>query len=149
MEVFRIVQAQYAKSFNASGCANRWNKKDEWVLYAGASRSLASLELLVHQGQALPKPDSCVMVISIPDDAAFMSSINPKQLPANWRSLNAYPILQKLGSQWYQAQSTLVLKIPSVIIPNEFNYAINTKHPDFKKHIKKVRIESFFWDERL
>jgi RES domain-containing protein len=149
MEVFRIVQAHFANKLSASGFANRWNRKEEWVLYASASRSLASLELLVHQGQSLPKPNARIVVISIPDDDLFITSIQTKQLPAHWRSVHAYADLQKIGSAWYQQQTSVLLKIPSVIVPNECNYVINTQHPHFKKQIKYVRSEPYFWDERL
>ena len=89
------------------------------------------------------------MVISIADDDYLIKQIKIKDLPTNWRSLAAYSVLQKIGSGWYNKQESLVLKIPSAVIPLEHNYIINTKHPDFDVKIKMVRTEDYFWDSRL
>lgn len=88
------------------------------------------------------------MVISIPDDASFINEISQSDLPDDWRKMSAYPALQKRTSTWYTKQETLVLKVPSVIIPQESNYIINTEHPDFKQ-VKLIQLEDYFWDTRL
>ena len=149
MEVFRITKAEYAGTLTASGVKNRWNKVGEFVIYAGSTRSLATLESVVHKGGIIPSVPYKVVVISIVDDNKLVRQIQIKELPDNWRKMDAYPMLQEIGSNWYTTQETLVLKMPSVVIPQEYNYAINTEHPDFKKNIKKVRAENYFWDDRL
>ena len=148
MEVFRIIKEKYASQLSASGVENRWNKTGEFVIYTGASRSLSTLELIVHRNAVVPEIDYRVMVISLPDDDKFYTQLLIKNLPGNWRSMSAYAKLQQTGSQWYLQQSSLILKVPSVIIPNEYNYIINTKHPDYNQ-VKLVRIEKYFWDDRL
>jgi RES domain-containing protein len=74
-----------------------------------------------------------------------------KDLPKNWRDTGGYPELQKLGSEWYHSNRSLVLKVPSAVIPKEYNFLINTNHPDFnnQEKISLVRNEDYFWDERL
>lgn len=89
------------------------------------------------------------MIISIADEESLYSNIFQADLPKEWRSLDAYPELQLLGSKWYQSNSSLVLKVPSAVIPNEYNFLINTNHPDFESKISLVRTEDYFWDERL
>lgn len=64
-------------------------------------------------------------------------------------TIEAYVGLQEIGSKWYNSLETLVLKVPSSIIPQEHNYIINTKHPLFQTHIKLESIEDFAWDKRL
>ena len=149
MEVFRICAEPFSKSLAASGTANRWNMKGQFVIYAGSTRSLSTLELIVHKASVVPAIRYKVMVISIADNDSLFNQIYSKDLPLNWRSLPAYSQLQKIGSDWYTSRETLLLKIPSAIIVNEYNYAINTTHPDFKKHVKLVRTEDYFWDLRL
>lgn len=63
--------------------------------------------------------------------------------------MNAYPDLQKIGSNWYQNKESLVLKVPSAVIPKEYNYVINTNHFEFATKVSLVRTEDYFWDERL
>ena len=38
-----------------------------------------------------------------------------------------------IGDDWFYRQDSLVLQVPSAIIPNEYNYIINTQHKQFKK----------------
>ena len=149
MEVFRISKEEYAASLTSSRAANRWNLKGQNVIYTGSSRSLSSLELVVHKGSVKPILVYKVMVISIAADDYLTRQILIKDLPANWRSLAAYSNLQSIGSQWYIEQQSLILKVPSAIIPFEYNYMINTEHPDFNKKISLVRVEEYFWDSRL
>jgi RES domain-containing protein len=149
MEVFRISREEYSTSLSCSGSANRWNLKGQNVLYAGSSRSLSSLELIVHKGAVKPALRYKVMVISIADDDYLTKQIQIKDLPTNWRSIAAYSNLQSIGSDWYTAQESLLLKIPSAIIPFEYNYMINTEHKDFLSKVSLARTEEYFWDSRL
>lgn len=149
MEVFRISKEEYAKSLSSSGSPNRWNLKGQLVLYAGSSRSLASLELIVHKGAVKPSFQYKVMMISVADNDYLVKQIKINNLPSNWRSIAAYSDLQSIGSEWYNKQESLILKIPSAVIPFEFNYVINTEHPEFNSKVSLVRIEDYFWDSRL
>ncbi len=149
MEVFRISKEIYARTLRASGSANRWNTKGQQVIYTGSSRSLSSLELVVHRGSIQPASTYKVMVISIADDDHLIKQIQSKDLPADWRTLAGYYALQKIGSNWYNSQETVVLKVPSAIIIYEYNYIINTEHPDFGPNVQLVRTEDYFWDSRL
>ena len=149
MEIYRISSSKYAKKLTASGSANRWNIFGQKVIYAGSSRSLSTLELIVHQGSVKTGISYKVMVINVADEDHLIRQIMINDLPKNWRELNAYPKLQKIGSDWYQSQDSLLLKVPSAVIPKEYNYIINTEHPEFMQCVQLVRIENYFWDKRL
>lgn len=149
MEVFRISKEIHARTLSSSGSANRWNTKGQQVIYTGSSRSLSSLELVVHRGSIQPGSIYKVMVISIADEDYLVRQIQVKDLPSNWRTLAGYSALQTIGSTWYNSQETLVLKVPSAIIIYEYNYIINTEHPEFSRKIQFVRTEDYFWDSRL
>jgi RES domain-containing protein len=149
MELFRIAHKKYAGSLTSSGAANRWNVSGQYVIYAGASRSLSTLELVVHRSSINPIGTYKVMLISVADDDRLVSQIQIGDLPSDWRTMAAYPILQQVGGDWYNSKETLLLKIPSVVIIQEYNYLINTKHPDFLKLVKLVRTEDYFFDPRL
>lgn len=149
MEVFRISKEKYASKLTSSGSANRWNVNGQHVLYVGSSRSLSTLELIVHRGSVVPSLAYKVMVISVADNDSLVRQIQLADLPNNWRKMSAYSTLQKIGSDWYEKQESLLLKVPSAIIPKEYNYVINTEHPDFRDNVSFVRTETYFWDERL
>lgn len=148
MEVFRIVKAEFSHSLTTSGRANRWNRKGQNVLYASTSRALATLEQLVHLGSVRPDTDWRVMVISLPDQEAFHHSIYMRDLPQDWRQLSSYTHCQRLGADWADRRTSLILHLPSAVVPMERNVAINADHPDFLEQVKLVRTEPYFWDER-
>jgi len=52
------------------------------------------------------------MVISIADEDELFYTLPQTKLPKNWRTLEAYPTLQKFGSDWYTDNNFLVLKVP-------------------------------------
>lgn len=149
MEVYRISHKDYSIVLSSSGSSNRWNYEGEYVIYTGSSRSLSTLELIVHRNSIKKLPDYEMMILSIADEDNLMEQIPIKKLPANWRSFTSYFKLQKIGSAWYKKQSSLVLKVPSALIPKEYNYIINTKHPTFNTNVLLVRNEEYFFDERL
>ena len=149
MEVYRISSKRYAQKLAASGSANRWNKRGELVIYAGSSRSLATLELVVYRNAIKPEIDYRVMIISIADSDTLVKNLTTNELPDNWRKFEAYPALQNIGSEWHTSRETLILKVPSAVIPYEHNYIINTEHEDFNANVQLVSTEDYFWDDRL
>lgn len=149
MEVYRLVRSKFAGTITASGRANRWNRESEHVLYAASSRSLAALEQLVHLDQASLADTYSILVLSVNEKQYPLQSISVNQLPANWKHFQSIPDLQGIGSSWYKNQSSVLLRVPSIIIEQEKNYLINTRHPDFKRCVKLVRTEKYGWDRRL
>jgi len=149
MEVYRIARDIYAQQMSTSGVAGRWNMDQQYVLYTGSSRSLSTLELVVHRSSIKPSFQYKIMVISIADEAHLYHSVALDALPPNWRTIHAYAELQKIGSLWYTSKKSLVLKVPSVVIPNEYNYIINALHPLFDEKVQLKQLENFYWDERL
>lgn len=83
------------------------------------------------------------------DEDSLYREIKTRDLPANWRTISAYATLQKIGSEWYRSKQSLILRVPSAVIPQEYNCIINTRHPDYQGKIHLVRTEPYFWDQRL
>lgn len=149
MFVYNIRKAKYADSLSASGVANRWNKNDEFVIYTGGSRALSTLELVVHRSSISIDNSYKLLVIELNCKESEILEVNESLLPKNWQSVEAYPKLQEIGSDWYQNFEYLVMRVPSAIIPKEYNYLLNTRHPDFKKKVKIKELENYEWDNRL
>ena len=146
MEVFRMVHERYAHGLFASGRPGRWNEADQFVIYASSSRALATLEMIVNRASIKGDSSHRVLVINIPDAYA---GISETELPPNWRSLSAYADMQAIGSRWYSTLKSPVLSVPSAVIPQEQNFLINTRHPEFQLEIRLLAVESYFWDIRL
>jgi len=150
MLVYRISKAKYTKKLEASGVANRWNKAGQYVIYSSGSRALASLELVVHRSSIVQSETYKVMVIDIPaENTALVQEINHSILPPGWNTLAFYPRLQEIGNEWYKNNEGLILKVPSALIPQEYNFIINTNHDLFSSKVKLIGLEDFYWDGRL
>lgn len=149
MIVYRIAQAKYANDLFASGRANRWNISGDYVIYASTTRSLATLELLVHRsGFNMIGVDYKVMLINIHKKASI-HTLDSKDLVKDWRNMRGYADTQEIGHSWVEKRKDLILKVPSAVIPQEYNFIINTEHPLFKEQIKLSKNEPYAFDNRL
>ena len=147
MKVFRITLKKWSKKLQASGLPGRWNSKGKFVIYTSNSRALASLENLAHRsGEGLNRLFS-TMVIEIPSKIRI-EEITATKLPLNWYKYENYLACQAIGDDWLENGKFCVLKVPSAIIKNEFNYLINPNHPDFIR-IEILTTEIFEFDPRL
>ncbi len=147
MIAYRLAKARYADALLSSGVANRWNRSKQYVIYTSQSVSLCALELLAHTNGIRPVDPFKIMLIDIAGDS--MDDLKPDDLPINWYSLSAYSQTQTIGSIWYESNRSLVLKVPSAVIPTEYNFVINTSHPDFNEKVKLLEVQNFFWDTRF
>lgn len=147
MEVYRIALAKYAGELMASGRAARWNSNDVNVIYTSGSQALACLENVVHRSSLGLNALFKVMSIEIPDELS-VETIAIEELPENWKSFDSVYKTQQLGDSWARSLTSPILKIPSSIIPAEFNFLINPLHPDFKL-IKLLKSDAFIFDMRI
>lgn len=56
--------------------------------------------------------------------------------------------LKMLGAKYLIEKKNLAIRVPSALLPSEFNIVINTSHIDFGK-IKVMKTEAFAFDARL
>lgn len=149
ISVYRIAKDSYINDLTGTGAKSvggRWNFKGVAVLYTSSSVSLCVLECLAHFPAAFAPKDMAMASISIPDNQ--ISEINNTDLPENWRSVPSPRILKEMAYQWVKTQESLVLKVPSIIVPQEFNYIINPLHQDFQKVIL-TEVTPFAFDNRV
>jgi RES domain-containing protein len=53
-----------------------------------------------------------------------------------------------MGDEFIKQNQSLLLKVPSAVIHEEYNFLVNPLHPDFKK-VKLTKTKSFWPDKRL
>jgi RES domain-containing protein len=146
MEVFRISSAKWAGILQSSGRAARWNSNNIFITYTASTRALSCLEMLVHlSGEHIKMPFK-LSVIYIPDNLPVENFTGFYK--KDWAEFEYYHDCQLIGDEWAKSQRTCILRVPSAIIKNEFNYLINPQHPDFKL-IKVIELEDFEFDMRL
>jgi len=78
-----------------------------------------------------------MLQLSVPD-RFIKETVSVDTLPEDWRDHPPVEATRQFGNEWVKTGETLILKVPSVIVPSEFNYLINPNHKD----IAKVKIET-------
>jgi RES domain-containing protein len=151
MHIYRIGQTKYANHMKGSGFDGRWNSNGQYVVYTGGSLALSCLEKLAHtSGTSIYAGSFSVTMYRLP------GKINIKEIKlselvkknADWTRVINYPYTQAIGDKWLAERETAVLKVPSAIIDLEYNYLLNSAHPDFNQ-IKIAAIKPFTFDSRL
>jgi RES domain-containing protein len=112
----------------AKKSGGRWNSVGIAVVYTSGTLSLALVEVLVHLPSGILPAYSAVRVDF---DESMVTAIGPRDIPANWRDYPPPPDTKAIGDLWVAQGSSLVLRVPSVIVPTEFNYILNPAHPAF------------------
>jgi RES domain-containing protein len=153
MNVFRIERAKYLETTLSGIGASltrgyRWNSLNTQLVYTAESRALATLEVSVHLDLSEDLPtDRYYVEIEIPADVTILEVIL-EDLPPEWDAKPPTFITQTIGDDFVLQGEAAVLKVPSSIVPQEFNYLINPNHPEAKR-IKVIRITSMNFDPRF
>ncbi|CAG4997978.1 hypothetical protein DYBT9275_01896 [Dyadobacter sp. CECT 9275] len=146
MELFRITKAAYQDDLSGIGAyhyGGRWNSPGSAMLYTSTRRSLAMLEILVHWQKPSPPPDFVVVVLYVPDHVGITESVN---LISAWEQDQQWS--REKGDTFLEEKKTLLLRVPSAVVPNENNMLINPLHPDAEL-VKIIDVAPFSFDGRL
>ena len=153
MIVYRIERAKYLDStLQGLGAALsngfRWNSLNTRLVYTSQSRALATLEVSVHLDLSEDLPnDRYYVEIEIPDSIQILE-VQINDLPLDWDSKPPTIITQIIGDDFVAYNEAAVLKVPSSIVSEEYNYLLNPYHPDFKK-IRVLQTRKMQFDARL
>lgn len=138
MRVYRIEREKYLdttlKGLGAAlteGC--RWNGLNTRLVYTSESRALATLEISVHLDFSEDLPtDRYYVEIDIPDGIKILE-LRTEDLPKHWDIKPPSLETQYIGDDFANDNKAAVLKVPSSIVPPEYNYLINPGHPEAEK----------------
>jgi len=150
VKAWRIASRKYAHAaFSGEGAARnpgRWNRQGVPVVYLAEHLSAGILEVLVHLDDRAQLAAFVAIEVEIP--GAHLETLT--DLPPDWQQLpEPYPeSTQRLGSEWALGLRSVALRVPSAMVPKEFNLLFNPRHPA----MSEVRIgepEPLFLDPRL
>ncbi len=153
MKVFRIEREKYLNTTLTGVGASmakgfRWNSLNTQLVYTAENRALAILEVSVHLDLTEDLPiDRYILEIDIPEDLTIQE-VKIDELPENWDSKLSGIITQIIGDDFVSESLAPVLKVPSSIVPQEFNYLINPRHPDAGR-IKVIAKTAMRFDPRF
>lgn len=129
--------------------AGRWHHRGHAVAYAAANRSLAVLEKLVHiQDPSLVQDIRFVFVALTLDARKHRERVRRDDLPDGWSGHPHINWTRDFGTRWFREQRSVVLEVPSAVLPAASNYLVNLQHPAFSSLEQGVP-EPFTFDARL
>lgn len=147
---WRIVKRRYAdRAFDGEGArlhGGRWNSAGRQVVYLSESRALATLEILA--GLRTPAVIPAYVLIKVEFEEDVVTELHKRTLPAEWIASPPGTATQRIGDQWFDVMTSVVLRVPSAVVPGEFNFLINTLHPDFRT-LKVGSPEQLYMDPRI
>jgi RES domain-containing protein len=148
--IWRIAKEKHTKSaLSGEGArlyGGRWNSPGTPMIYAAQSQSLAILEILVH----LDSTDLLMkyVLLGLEVDESFIRNVEAAQLPENWKADPVPSEVQAVGDAWSVRGESVILSVPSALVPDESNYLINPNHPDFGR-VRVSKTVSYLFDQRF
>jgi len=134
MFVYRIAKKEHSSLDGMDGMygPGRWHKKGNLVIYTSEHASLAAWEKIVHVASFENLPNNLLLIkIEIPDRIEIQT-VPQKVLVKGWDNFPFASETVNYGTSFLQKKEHLALKIPSVIIPDEYNIILNPLHPDIQ-----------------
>jgi RES domain-containing protein len=143
---WRLADPRFAEDLEGSGNrihGARWNSPGRGVLYASENLSLTVLENLVHLPAVLRGhlPPRTALRLEYPDEA---EATEIAALPEVARAAKC----REMGDRWLDEGKTLILRAPSIVVPQETNLMFNPVHP-LMRFVRIDEATPFRFDERL
>lgn len=132
---WRITPAKYQDTaFSGEGSkeyGGRFNSVGMPVVYTSESLALATLELLTKVNERRRIAGRVCLPVTFREE--FVLVRDGPDLPDGWDERPYGPVSQQVGDEWVRTEASLVLRVPSVVVPREHNYLLNPQHPDFEE----------------
>ena len=124
-----------ADDLSGAGAAvrpGRWNEEGQRVVYAAQTLALAVLETAAHLEDEDRLPlNRFVVRIEVPDDIwRRCDEFRLADLPPAWCAIPAGRASVEAGAQWLNGRRSALLRVPSVLVPEECAVLVNPFHPD-------------------
>jgi RES domain-containing protein len=163
----RVSKWKYARlmaldehGYGAARYGSRWNSPDpalqfnRRIIYASDTLPLAMLEVIVHvDAEILHRVPHGHVTFQI--DETAIRDLTQSSIPDTWNTKPETPATQVIGDEWYDTQTSAVLRVPSAVLPladygpMHANYLINAHHPDIARAVQLLNATSLPFDPRL
>lgn len=154
MRLFRLSATQHADDLSGTGglfAGGRWHHRGNPILYTAQTRAGVVLEALVHLPKTKPATGFSIVEYEVPDSVSQIV-IALAALPDTWSARPPVVNTQNLGTEWLKRKNSLLLFVPTAIIPQagveEWNVLINPAHEEMRQ-VGVKEISNFPFDERL
>ena len=150
--VWRLTPPEFHTELDGEGArlfGGRWNSPGLRALYTSSHLSLSVLETYVSIPLLLRNslPVYQAVRISIPDTASTVR-VSPAQFAELLTTSDHVAASRSVGDDWIARRDSLVLQVPSVLVPEEDNLILNPEHPA-AGDVRIVSVRAFHFDPRL
>ncbi|MEE9372996.1 MAG: RES family NAD+ phosphorylase [Saprospiraceae bacterium] len=145
---YRLAHKKHKSDLSGFGAfkfGGRWNSKGTSLLYTAENRALCLAEIIVHFDLGNCPENYILLEIWFPDLCSHLPS---SSLPNQWNSFPHPGITKAIGDKFVKRRQQLALRVPSSVVPGDFNYLINPLHSEFNK-VRIVSTVTFPFDKRL
>jgi RES domain-containing protein len=143
MRLYKIGKTKYAHDLSGIGAklyGGRWNHEGIPCIYLAESRALSLLEYTAHTGMATMPATLCFTTFEVPELSIRQFSVH--ELPVAWLQKPHCRENRDFASSLLAQTNYFLLKLPSPIIEQEFNFVMNIQHPLINS-VKITDITSF------
>jgi RES domain-containing protein len=144
MVLWRISRHRDLEGIGGLKAAGRWHYAGHRIVYLAESPASALLEVCVHTSANDVPPEFTLLKVEGPDTG--VASVTMHSLPPDWHQ--RIEVTRDLGTAWLQKSETVLLKVPSVIAPETFNFLLNPSHNQANR-FRITEIFSYSFDMRL
>lgn len=144
MILWRISRHRDLSGQGGLKASGRWHHAGQPAVYLAGSPSAALLEVCVHTAANDLPPDFTLLMIEGPDMP--VSLIELEQLPQDWRT--RLEATRDLGNAWLRKKTSVLLQVPSAIVPATANFLFNPRHAN-AEHFHVTEIFTYPFDPRL
>lgn len=144
MVFWRISRHRDLSGTGGLRAAGRWHYAGRAIVYLADSPASSLLEVCVHTSANDVPPEFTLLKIEGPE--MHVPSVRTDDLPDDWRA--RIEVTRDLGSAWLERLDSVLLSVPSAIVPETVNYLFNPSHPDAAK-FRIVDAIAYPFDPRL
>lgn len=145
--LWRVSNYQTLDGVGGLYVSGRWHTKGRPVVYCTLNPATALLETLVHiEIDSEDRPEHFQVLRIEGPDALSREKIDIGALAPNWA--DELSITQGIGDNWLREKRSLLLEVPSVLVPETWNTLVNPLHPEASL-LKVTGIFEHAFDSRL
>jgi RES domain-containing protein len=144
MVLWRISRHRDLKGIGGLKVAGRWHYAGHPIVYLAETPASALLEVCVHTSANDVPPEFTLLKIEGPDFE--MPFIGIDTLPEDWQT--NLEVTRDLGTSWLDKNETVLLRVPSAIVPQTMNCLFNPAHPNAGE-FRIVEAIAYPFDARL
>ncbi|HEY5214359.1 MAG TPA: RES family NAD+ phosphorylase [Acidobacteriaceae bacterium] len=144
MVLWRISRHRDLAGLGGLKAPGRWHYAGQPVVYLAESPASALLEVCVHTSANDVPPEFTLLKIEGPATEFPVTKLG--DLPKNWRT--DQESTGNLGTAWLRKNNSVLLQVPSAIVPETANFLFNPSHPD-ARNFRVAGIFAYPFDVRL